>query len=74
MVHRQYLLLPVILLVLAGCSSNPEYGIEPSPLVQELEGEDHGSEMEQQITRENRRALEEEQEPIFTMDDSGTPE
>ncbi len=48
--------------------------METSPLVQELDGKDHANELEEQITQENLRAQEDQDEPIFTYDDSGSPE
>ena len=63
-----------LVLIGAGCTSSSEYGIEPSPLVRELDGHDNGSALEQQITEENIRAQEGREEPIFNYDDNGGPE
>tara|TARA_R100000027_G_scaffold43940_2_gene33057 strand:+ start:8327 stop:8584 length:258 start_codon:yes stop_codon:yes gene_type:complete len=71
---RSASLLLVVGLIGAGCTSSREYGMETSPLVQELDGKDHANELEEQITQENLRAQEDQDEPIFTYDDSGSPE
>jgi len=67
--------LPICSLLLAGCSTDSEYGIKPSPVVQELEGgKSQGDKIETEIRQENIRAQEEQQEPIFSINDQGAPE
>lgn len=57
-----------------GCASNSDYGIKPSPLVQEMEGKDSGSGLESQITKENQEARQERDAPIFNYDGPNDPE
>lgn len=52
-----------------GCASNPEYGIKPDPALKAAEGKEDGAQLRDQIRKENLRAIEEGDEPIFQTDD-----
>lgn len=62
------LLFLVVLVSVVGCASSSEYGLQPSPLVKEIEGKSSGSALEREIRQENVRAIETREEPIFRSD------
>ncbi len=71
---RNFMLLTALVLLGVGCASSPEYGTESSPLIREIESESDVKDLEQKIKEENRRARENEEEPIFSYDEEGVPE
>jgi len=53
----------------AGCSSDPAYGINRDPALLGLEGREDGTQVREGIKKENERAMEQGDEPIFQTDD-----
>jgi hypothetical protein len=62
-------LLLLVVLLAAGCATNSPYGVEADPAVQAVEGKETTEELEEDITRENQRALRDD-ESMFRSDDS----
>ncbi|MGE9290115.1 MAG: hypothetical protein ACQKBT_03940 [Puniceicoccales bacterium] len=71
---RNASLLLFLALIGFGCATDPEYGMEGSPLVQEMDGQSQASSLEEKITKDNVEAREQGDEPIFSYDDNGGPE
>ncbi len=63
------LIFAVPALLFCGCGDSPEYGIKRDPALMGIEGKEDGEQVREGIKKENLRAVEEGDEPIFRTDD-----
>lgn len=56
-------------LFFVGCGTDPEYGINRDPALLGLEGKEDGQQVREGIEKENIRAIEDGDAPIFQTDD-----
>lgn len=69
MTKLPFSLLALPLLLFIGCGDSPEYGIKRDPALLGVEGREDGQQVREGIKKENIRAVEEGDEPIFRTDD-----
>ncbi|MBC2604083.1 hypothetical protein [Puniceicoccus vermicola] len=73
MIRNASLLLALALMGF-GCASQSEYGMETSPVVQEMDDQSDSESLGEKITEDNLEAQEDGDAPIFNYDDNGSPE
>lgn len=68
--NRIIMYLLVFGVLAGGCASNSDYGLEADPVIKAAEGKSSSGSLRENITKENTRAREEGDEPIFQVEDN----